>query len=307
MLTMVIGGSGFLGACVVEELVMHGVEPVVSIDLSPLPACLRDVNERIEAVTCDITNYEELLRLFEGYKPNVIVHTASLLSIESRNDPRRAYKVNIDGWANVLEAARQVGTKRIVYASSIAVYGSVDVPRIHEDVPRRPTSTYGITKLAAEHLGERYQDSYGIDFVALRPCHIFGPGRARGNMVVASLILDALSGKIAKILHGDQLYEVIHVKDCAAAFALAATKPHVEYRYFNVGQGYQISLSQLAEIVRDHVPRAKVEVYPGEDPTRPPRPPLDITRASTYLGWSPRYSISDAIRDFIESVRWRGS
>ncbi len=307
MKILVTGGNGFIGHYVVRQLHEKGVG-VVSFHRGPVPQYQEDLAGRVTFVRGDILNPLDLVEAVEKNGVQRIVHMAGLGGPLCQSNPGLAYEINILGTRNVLETARILGIDRVVYASSVALYGDVAGDRLVEESPKNPLSVYGMCKVAAEHLGFTYTENWGLDFVSIRPCMGLGPYRRGGaGKKLTDVVRLALLGQQVRARGGDQTYEMIHVSDSASAFTLAAIKDRVTHKVFHTGTGERRSLSQLAEIVRQEIPGADIEIEPGldrsgSDRTRTIQPPVDATKAREE-GWVPRYTPDDAVRQLIQDYR----
>ncbi len=300
MRALLIGGSGFLGSGIAGELLERGVELAV-LDPAPpgYPATRYGGDVRDPALVDQVV---------ASSRPDVVVHLAALLGEPSEADPAAAYRLNLGGTVNVLEACRVHAVPRLAFMSSVSVYGNVSGELLTEDSPRVPISVYGMTKLAGEFLGGRYRRNWGLEFVAIRPAHGYGPGRLRGHSKDGQMARHAVAGQPFRAAGAAQTYEPVYVKDTARAVASVAVASRLNHDAYNVGIGRRLSLEQIAEIVRRLVPGADIQLEPGfdkqgSDRTRTDQPPTDISRLRQDLGWTPRYQPEEGIADFIESLR----
>ena len=175
---MVTGGTGFIGRRIVRELTDRG-EDVVCFDLAPPPP----QQEGVTYYRGDVTQLPHILEACNTHGVSRIIHMAALLPPDTEDRPHFSMQVNIGGTNNVFEAARWCGIERVVYASSIAVYGVQetfgDRPVNEDDLPA-PANVYGMTKAANDFAAARYRDLYGLDLRGIRICTVFGHGRVTG-------------------------------------------------------------------------------------------------------------------------------
>ena len=172
---LVTGGAGFIGSNTVDELVRRGHDVTVLDDLSTgSERNLADVSGSIDLIIGSITDRPMLERSCRG--ADYVLHLAARTSVpRSVQDPIETNQVNVDGTLGVLLAARDAGVRRVVFASSSAVYGDTPTLPKREDMPLAPISPYGVSKLVGELYGNVFQHIYGIEFMALRYFNVFGP------------------------------------------------------------------------------------------------------------------------------------
>ena len=222
---LVTGGAGFIGSHVVDSLIEAGHEVVVVDDLSR--GRRRNVNPRAKFYQIDIRS-QELGSMFEDVRPEYVNHHAAHVDLRrSLEDPLRDASVNILGSINVLECCRRYETSKIIYASSVAIYGEPEQLPCSEDHPVRPSSPYGTSKYAVEHYLHLYRENFGLDHTILRYPNVYGPrqdplGEAG---VVAVFSLQMLLGEEVTINgSGDQERDFVCVEDCAKANLLSMEK-----------------------------------------------------------------------------------
>ena len=261
MVILICGGAGFIGAQLVELLLQRG-ESVVSFDLYPDPGRIGHLGNKLKVVTGDITRIEDLIAAIRDFRVQRIVNLAYILGAESEANLQLAVRVNVMGMNNVFEAARLMGIKRVVYASSIAVYGLQshfgERPVTEEDTCR-PTLVYGAHKLCNEFMAQKYMDQFGMTIPGLRIAIVSGPGRKTGLTGWGSTYIDnPVLGKPAQIpLRSGQRTLVVYVEDVAEIFARLCLDDKIRYPIYN-SCAYAITLAELAQAVRKFIPGAKI-------------------------------------------------
>ncbi|HEV2336871.1 MAG TPA: NAD-dependent epimerase/dehydratase family protein [Stellaceae bacterium] len=315
----ITGGCGFIGVNLIRVLRQRGLAAGIRIldDLSagrvetvgnfvPVEP-LRDprpiADGSVELVEASITG--DVARWVEG--ADIIVHLAANTGVQpSIRAPRMDLETNVIGTFNMLEAARRTGTPRFVFASSGAPTGNV-TPPIHEDVPCRPLSPYGASKLAGEGYCSAYFWAYGLRTVSLRFSNVYGPWSTHKGSVVALLIRQAFAGE-PWILNGDgaQTRDFIFIDDLVEAI-IATAGFDGGGEIFQVATGRETSVRQLAELLA-----CQLEADFGIVPRVAFGPPLQgdmaqnfasIAKARRLLGWAPKWAIEDGIA---ATVRWFG-
>lgn len=246
----VIGGAGFVGSHLVDQLLEHGPASVRVLDnlkrgtRSNLERALEDPRvELIEASVTEPTVVRDAVTGADG-----VFHLAALWLDECLNNPRAAVDVNIGGTYNVIEACHDAGVKRIVYSSSASVYGNaLEIP-MTEEHPFNNRTFYGATKIAGEQMLRAFNEVHGLDYVGLRYMNIYGPRMDDKGTYVSVIVkmLDRLDQGLRPQIYGDgtQSYDFIHVSDVARANILAM-RADVTDEFFNIGSGVRTTISEL--------------------------------------------------------------
>jgi UDP-glucose 4-epimerase len=252
----VIGGAGLVGSHTVDQLVREDVREIMVFDnfvrgsSDNLAEALKDSRVRIFDVGGDITQPDILEAALDGV--DGVFHFAALWLLQCWDFPRAAFKVNIEGTFNVLEACVRKGVKRLVYSSSASVYGDAVEEPMTEEHPFMNTNFYGATKVAGEQMARAFHHRYGLDYVGLRYMNVYGPRQDYRGAYIAVIMkmLDNLDKGTAPRVYGDgsQAYDFVYVGDCARA-NICAMKTTTTDRFYNVGTGKRTSIKELAELL----------------------------------------------------------
>ncbi len=312
---LVIGGSGFLGTHVCRVLAEKG-HAVLCYDVrSPELSLLQPTSGSgsVRFIKGDILDPEALADCVRELKVAGVIHTAAAGNeAAARKEPHPAITLNVQGTLNVLEAARKAQVSRFVYISTAGVYGlRKDQSPIKEDEAIRWRGTiYHPSHYMGEILVEMYREVYGMSCVSLRPLSIYGPACSSdrvGHMRGKSLFLGAWIGKAMKgdpveIKAADTLTDLTYIKDIADAVSLAYSKRDQKHAVYNISSGQLVSYRQIAAAIQRSIPQAEFEFFPGaqDNPLRPTRGPLDITRAGQGLGFAPQYDLARGLKEFVE-------
>ena len=299
MRCLISGGAGFIGSHLVDRALRQGFEVRVLDDLSTgsrenLTHCLGE----IELVVGDVRDRDLVHRAAQGAE--VVFHHAALTAVPlTVEDPFRSAEVNDLGTLNVFLAASRAGARRVVYASSSAVYGSIDSLPHHEDMTPQPNSPYAAHKLLGEYYGKMFGDLYGLEVVSLRYFNVFGPRQDPGSPYsgVMSIFMDRLNKGLRPVIFGDggQSRDFIYIKDVVEANYLAAAAEGAAGQAFNIGTGRAVTLHRILEALADLTGRQADPAY------EPPRPGdvyesrADVTRASEGLCFAARTSFEDGL------------
>ncbi len=248
---IVTGGAGFIGSHIVEELLNEGLE-VISIDnyfagKEENLAEFKD-NKRFQEVRCDVTDYAELKKYFDGV--DLVFHEAASKKTICLKDPRKDLLINGTGTFNMLELARDYGVKKFVHASTGSVYGEARYFPQDEEHSLNPTSYYGVSKLAGEKYVRAFSELYNMDCTILRYFHVYGPRQEYSDVggVVPIFARRILKGE-SPIIHGDgsQQRSFTYVKDVVAANMLVAMTEGTKGEVFNCASGIKVTVKELAE------------------------------------------------------------
>lgn len=304
MAFLIVGGTGFVGSRLIKRFLEEG-EKVVCFDLFPNREAIAEVEDQVSLEIGDITRIEDLLSVIKKHRIHKIINLAYLLGPESEANLHLAVRVNILGMNNVFEASLLMEVERVVYASSIAVYGlqaSHGERAVTEEDPCCPTLVYGAHKVVNEFMAERYTKHHGVDIVGLRMAIVAGPGRKTGLSAWASGFVDLpANGQPMRFpFRSDQKTILIYVDQAVEIFSLLSqTKTH-RYQIYNSG-GYETTMGELARKVKSFLPRADFS-FDEKAPEQPLIYHWDSRRIETEFGLK-RQSLDDLIQNHIKEVQ----
>jgi len=265
---LVTGGTGFIASHLARRLVQQG-HRVVLLDARPNRHRIADFSDKVEVVRGDIGVWGDVVEAIRDYHVSDVFHTAARLSIEAERSLGRAYSSNVEGTFNLLETSRLMGVKRVVFISSLAVFGANTPFPFHEKSYRDPWSFYGVSKAFGELLGMYYHYRHGLDFRCARFAVVIGPGRrGAGATVTFSTLVEKLAldqSAIVDVPEGT-LLPILYVDD-AVDFLISLWRAEgLRQRIFIAG-GIPISIQDLIAEVKRHAPNAQVkfEVDPEAD------------------------------------------
>jgi len=300
---LVTGGAGFIGSHVVDAYLERGDRVWVVDDLSS--GCLTNINSQAEFVEMGIED-PALSDLFRDVGFDLVsLHAAQIDVRTSVADPAQDAATNILGVLNVLEGARETGTRRIVYVSSGGVvYGEPEKIPTPEGASKLPLSPYGVTKLCGEYYLHYYSAVHGMEYVALRYANVFGPRQdPRGEAGVVAIFCERLqSGKELTIFgDGEQTRDYVYVKDVVSANLLASEmvlKPasDIDAVAFNVGTGAGTSVNRLADLLESIADDRPGRVYREMRAGELRHSTLDVSRFAER-GWAARHTLKDGLQE----------
>lgn len=309
MRVLVTGGAGFIGSHLVRACLEAGARVRVLDDFSTgRRDRLSGVAGEVEILEGSVADPEAVARATRGCE--VVHHLAALPSVQlSVEDPVRTHVANATGTLAVLDAARKLGVRRVVYASSCSVYGNPARTPIAEDSSPAPLSPYALQKYVGELYAERFLGLYGLEVVTLRYFNVYGPGQDADSAyaaVVPRFVTALLKGEPPQIFgDGKQSRDFVYVKDVVAANLAAARAPSsVAGARLNVGTGAACSVSELLSTVARVLDRDGVR--PEHRPARPGEARhavADVTRAASVLAWKARTSLEAGIAATARALR----
>jgi nucleoside-diphosphate-sugar epimerase len=302
---LVTGAAGFIGSNLVRALLERG-GTVRAIDSLATGRRLNliDIAGQMELIEADLRDAETVSRAMEGVE--VVFHQAALPSVaRSVADPLASHEVNATGTLRLLQAARQSGVRRFVYASSSSVYGDTPVLPKTEDLPTNPLSPYAVSKLAGEHYCRVFTHLFDLETVSLRYFNVFGPRQdpASDYAAVVPKFIAAMSRGESPEIHGDgtQSRDFTYVANVVEANLRAADAPGVGGQVFNVACGRRASLLDLLAALND-VLGTEIEARFGEPRPGDVRHSLaDIARARRLLGYEPIVQLEEGLA---RAVAW---
>lgn len=297
---MVTGGAGFIGGHITELLVSEGHEVVVFDNLSTGRIDnLAAVADRIEIVQGDIRDVAALNDAMPGVD-FVMHHAAEISNTKSIEDPAWANAVNVDGTLNVLISARHAGVKRLIMASSSAVYGDTGTQAQREDFLPHPLSPYGASKLCGEHYLSVFHQIYGLETVRLRYFNVFGPRQNPASQyaaVIPKFIDRIMNGQPLHIFgDGKQTRDFVYVGNVARANYLACTAPKAAGGVFNIGSEQSIDLNELVRQLRLLAGREVEVIYDPPVVGDIKYSASDISKARELLGFSPLVTFEEGLK-----------
>ncbi|MBI2577871.1 MAG: NAD-dependent epimerase/dehydratase family protein [Candidatus Wildermuthbacteria bacterium] len=294
----VTGATGLVGSHLSRQLLKRGYDVLgLSYGQEAATEQLR-ADKNFSYYKADITNFEEITAIFKDYAPYAIFHTAALLPRSQNAEALSFFATNVRGTIHVLEACRRLGIKKIIYSSSMSVYGKeIQVLPVNETNPLRPYDFYSLTKLQGEDFCRLYSEQYGAEVIVLRYAGIYGFPRKDG--VVYNFIKNAKEDKPLEI-SSDTSWDIIYAEDVATANILALEKENLpSFSIFNIGSGKEIHVRELAErIIERTNSRAKLLSCTSGPAFRFF---FDISKAKEELGFSP-ISLEKGLEEYVRQV-----
>jgi UDP-glucose 4-epimerase len=297
---LITGGAGFIGSHLVDALLSRGAEVAIADHLhrSPRPWVADALQRGAQLHVADVRDLSAVRRAFEAARPEVVMHLAAQVDVRrSIADPAFDAQVNVAGTVSVLEAARETGTRRVILASTAAVYGDPQGLPTNEESPIAPLSPYGTSKAAAEWYLGQYRRLHGMSTLALRMANVYGPRQdPHGEAGVVSIFcgIAAQGGRAIVFGDGRQTRDYVYVEDVVEAW-LAAAESGVTGA-LNVSTGVETTLLDVTEAL--DLPYDFAPGRPGEIG----RSCLDASAAAEGLGWRASVPLADGLRNTLGAI-----
>ena len=311
---LVTGADGFIGSHLTETLVRqgHNVRAFVLYNSFNswgwLDHCSLDVKSKFEVFAGDIRDPHGIKEAMQGCE--TVLHLAALIAIPySYHSPDTYVDTNIKGTLNVLQAARELGVKRVVHTSTSEVYGTAHFVPITEKHPLQGQSPYSATKIAADQLAYSFYSSFDLPVVIARPFNTYGP-RQSARAVIPTIITQIANGhRQIKLGAVSPTRDFNYVQDTVAGFISAMNSDQGLGEVVNFGSNFEISIGDTVQMIAE-VMKADIEIITDENRLRPENSEVerlwaDNTKAKELFGWQPRYGGREGFkRGLTETAEW---
>lgn len=311
MQILVTGGAGFIGGHLAETFVREGHDVVALDNFEPYydtgikrhnVEVGREAGETAdgsyELVEGDVRDEDTVEDLVS--EADFIYHQAAQAGVRTSVEvPLKVNKINVDGTLNVLDAARNSDTERVVVAGSSSVYGKPQYLPYDEDHPTNPVSPYGASKLATEHYTRVFNELYGLSTVTLRYFTVYGP-RMRPNMAISNFVSRCMHDE-PPVIYGDgsQTRDFTFIDDIVRANLKLLETDAADGEAMNIGSTDNIDIQTLAEEVRDQIaPELELE-YGERNDADAEHTHAEISKANDLIGYEPTHDIREGVSKFI--------
>ena len=311
---LVTGADGFIGSHLTEELVRqgHSVRAFVYYNSFNswgwLDRCSPEVKGKFEVFSGDIRDPHGVREAMKGCE--AVIHLAALIAIPfSYHSPDTYVDTNIKGTLNVLQAARELGVKRVIHTSTSEVYGTAQFVPITEDHPLQGQSPYSATKIAADQLAFSFYSSFDLPVVILRPFNTYGP-RQSARAVIPTIITQIANGqKEIKLGAISPTRDFNYVKDTVDGFVATLNSKNGLGEVINLGSNFEISIKETVELIAE-IMGVTISIAQDGDRLRPPSSEVerlwaDNSKAKEILNWKPRFAGRDGLKSGLEeTIAW---
>lgn len=314
MNVLITGADGFIGSHLTEALVRAGHEVRAFVLYNSfnswgwLDQCAPDVKGKFEVFAGDIRDPHGVKETMKGC--DAVLHLAALIAIPySYHSPDTYVDTNIKGTLNVLQAARELGVRRLIHTSTSEVYGTARFVPITEEHPLQGQSPYSASKIAADQLAYSFYASFGLPVVIARPFNTYGP-RQSARAVIPTIITQIASGnREIKLGAVSPMRDFSFVQDTVAGFIAALNSDSGLGEVVNFGSGFEISIGDTAQLIAETL-NVKIEIITDEARLRPKNSEVerlcaDNGKARELFGWQPSRGGREGLkRGLIETAEW---
>ena len=299
MRVLVTGGAGFIASHIVDKLIKLNHNVCIVDNLSTGKE--ENINHEATFYKCDITEIDKLKLVFDVEQPEVVIHHAAQIDIQtSLRKPAFDAENNIIGTINILECCREFGVRKVIYPSSAAVYGEPKYLPVDEKHEVNPMSFYGVSKHTPEHYIKIYAQLYGFDYTIFRYANVYGVRQdPKGEGGVVSIFVDKLLNNEAPFIfgNGEQTRDFIYVKDIAEANILALHKG--DNKIMNISSDKATTVNELFMVMRDMAGSDVEAIHKDVRTGDIEHSYLDNGVAEEKLGWKARFQLEDGVRETV--------
>ena len=306
---LVTGGAGFIGSHTAKKLIELGYEVVIVDDFNGyydpelkearIKELLKDLEFKL--YNTDICNFTGLKKIFKGHKIDIICHHAAQAGVRySLQNPFAYEEINLKGTLNLLELAKEFSIEGFIFASSSSVYGAnKKIPFSEDDITDFPVSLYGATKKATELLVYSYHAMYKIPATGLRYFTVYGPW-GRPDMALFIFTKNILEGRSINVFgHGKMERDFTYIDDIVDG-TVKAIEENYSWEIFNLGYGKARKLTYFIELIENYLGEEAKKGYLPMQKGDVRGTYADITEAKKFLGWEPKVSLEQGIKNFID-------
>lgn len=303
---LITGGAGFIGSNLTKALLEKGAKVRVLDNF--ITGRRRNIEpflggDNFELIEGDLRNYSTVKRAAEGM--DYTLHQGALPSVpRSIKDPVTTNNINILGTLNVLEAAKEAGVKRVVYASSSSIYGDSETLPKREDMPVRPLSPYALSKYTGERYCQMFHQIYGLETVCLRYFNVFGPNQDPTSQYAAVIpkFINLIMKNEAPVIYGDgsQSRDFTYVENVIEANLLACGANEGAGEVFNVAYGKSFNLLQLVGSINNHLSKDIKPRFTDSRSGDVKHSLASVERAKIKLGYEPKVNFEQGLEKLIQ-------
>ncbi len=298
---LVTGGAGFIGSHLAEELSKKHDVTILDDFSAGKESNIKDFKHKL--IKGDIRDEETLAKAMKGQE--YVFHLAAIVSVPySVEHPKKTHEVNATGTLKVLHAAKEANVKRVIYASSAAVYGDEPSLPKTEESPLKPQTPYGLQKLTSEYYCIMYHSLYNMETVVMRNFNVYGPRQDPNSQYsgVISKFVNIIKDGKQPTIYGDgmQTRDFVFVGDVVQAYLKAMTAKNAAGNIFNIGTGIQVSLKELLVHLSELLGKKVTPKYEAGKQGDIKHSVADISKAKKLLGYKPELLFHEGLQQTIK-------
>ena len=313
--TLVTGAAGFIGSHLVESLVELGVDVTSFVrynsrsDFGFLEMLPNAIQNELKIIQGDLRDCDAVRACVKD--ADFVFHLGALIAIPySYLRPREAVETNIIGTLNILTAAVEFGTEKIIHTSTSEVYGTAKYVPIDEKHPLQGQSPYSASKIGADKLAESFYSSYDLPVATIRPFNTYGP-RQSARAIIPTIISQALTNQKIKLGTTTTTRDFTFVEDTVRAFICTATSNKSIGETINIGSNFEISIEELVKKIASLIDRP-IDIMLDEERTRPDKSEVDQLwvdnkKAKDLLDWEPKINLDEGLKKTISWIQEHSS
>ena len=301
---LITGGSGLIGRTIIQQI--NSSDEAIVFDIKDKPPQFDNFGQ-CKWVIGDINDKEGLEKIVDDNQIQGIVHLVSILRGECAKQPYLGVKTNVGSFSSILDIAVSRKISKVIFASSVQVYGAEsyygEAKWIDETTERKPQTLYGITKCHCEDLAAYYKENHDVNVVGLRFSTVYGYGRTGGaNVYLTDAITQAAKKQNITLPYKDMCQNLIYVKDAANAVVRCMNGDKYTRAVYNICDGKIITNMDVAAVLGKISPGIKISLEGGEFHLKAATPYTSPAAAEKELGFTLKYPLSAAIRDYIQEA-----
>lgn len=308
---LVTGAGGFIGSHLTEKLVELGAMVRCFVrynsrnDWGQIEKLSLNVKNKLDIFSGNLRDPESVRHALNGI--DIVFHLGAIIAIPySYTNPRETIETNVIGSLNMLCAAKEFRIEKFIHTSTSEAYGTAQYSPINEIHPLKGQSPYSASKIAADKIAESFYKSFELPVTTIRPFNTFGP-RQSARAIIPTIITQALQNKVVKLGSLFPKRDFTYVKDTVNGFIKIAESDNSIGEVINIGSGKEISIGEIArKIIKIIDP--EIEIVTDETRIRPKKSEVqqlisDISKAKKLLGWEPKYSLEEGLKETIDWMR----
>jgi len=295
MTVLITGSAGFVGRNLVKVMKDRNIE-LLATDIINSPF------DDVEYVKLDITNREDVFKVFKDYGISFVFHLAAHPLSASIKEPVRNAMINIIGSLNIMDASREFGVEKIIFSSASSIVGEVMKNPVSEDHPCKPKTPYGVAKFCVEHYLRVYQELYGLDYVIFRFFNVYGPYQYPSSGALIPVVMERIIKGQEVVIYGDgsTARDFIYVEDIADFYVETMRQRNIKNEVFNMGTGKLTTVKEVVELIAKVVGKEPKIVYRPKKPGEIMNFSADVTKLKDFFGKVPKTTLEEGLRKTYE-------